>query len=375
MLALQDRLMRRAVHIAVIALWPSLVQADPIGRLEFVGTVELSQGLTVDGARVGGLSGLDYDAAADSFIAVSDDRSDFAPARFYRMRVRFDGGRLAGVDMLAAIVLRQPDGAPYPNGKQGGDVPDPEAIRIDPHDPASLWWTSEGDRARRLAPFLRVVDHEGKHLGATPVPDMFAMSPGEELGPRNNLAFEGLSFSPDGESLWLAMEGALYQDGPLASPERGTIARFSRLTRDGQMLGQYAYPVDAVPRRPGDGKAADNGVTEILALDSRRLLVVERAAIQGDEGTFRNDIRLYEADIADATDVSTIAALSVATYRPAAKRLIADLGALIGARIDNVEGMSWGPRMADGRRTLIFVSDDNFNPAQVTQILAFAVAE
>jgi hypothetical protein len=42
--------------------------------------------------------------------------------------------------------------------------------------------------------------------------------------------------------------------------------------------------------------------------------------------------------------------------------------------VDNLEGMTRGPRLPDGRRTLVLVSDKNFSTAQVTQLLAFAVA-
>jgi len=38
--------------------------------------------------------------------------------------------------------------------------------------------------------------------------------------------------------------------------------------------------------------------------------------------------------------------------------------------VDNLEGMTWGPRLASGERVLLLVSDNNFNPAQVTQFLA-----
>ncbi len=371
--------MFRALIVTAILLSSGSVQAEPLSSLRFVGGVTLPQNLMIDGTRVGGLSGLDYDAARDSFLVISDDRSDFAPARFYEMKAIFADGRLTAVDLLSATRLLQSDGTPYPNGKEGGDVPDPEAIRLDPLDAGKYWWTSEGDRARGLKPFLRATGRDGTFLGDTAVPDMFATQPTQQRGPRQNLAFEGLSFAADGRSLWLAMEGALYEDGPAATPDAASVARFSRLDRDGKLLGQFAYPIDPIPSRPGVGKFADNGVTEILALDERRLLVVERAAIQGENGVFRNDIRLYEADQSDASDISAIAALVGADYRPMRKRLIANLGALMAeaepkdARIDNIEGISWGPPAPDGRRRLLFVSDDNFNPTQITQVLAFEV--
>jgi 3-phytase len=45
----------------------------------------------------------------------------------------------------------------------------------------------------------------------------------------------------------------------------------------------------------------------------------------------------------------------------------------LGITLDNVEGMTFGPELPDGRRTLVLVSDDNFSETHATQFLAFAV--
>jgi hypothetical protein len=43
------------------------------------------------------------------------------------------------------------------------------------------------------------------------------------------------------------------------------------------------------------------------------------------------------------------------------------------SRVDNVEGMTWGPPLRSGERSLVFVSDNNFSASQVTQFIALAV--
>ena len=62
--------------------------------------------------------------------------------------------------------------------------------------------------------------------------------------------------------------------------------------------------------------------------------------------------------------------------RPAAatarKTLLLDLDDL-GIPLDNVEGMTFGPRLPDGRRSVVLVSDDNFAASQFTQFLLFAL--
>ncbi|MEM9096364.1 MAG: esterase-like activity of phytase family protein, partial [Pseudomonadota bacterium] len=47
----------------------------------------------------------------------------------------------------------------------------------------------------------------------------------------------------------------------------------------------------------------------------------------------------------------------------------------IADTIDNLEGMTFGPEI-DGARTLVLVSDNNFNPnGQFTQFLLFKIIE
>ena len=41
--------------------------------------------------------------------------------------------------------------------------------------------------------------------------------------------------------------------------------------------------------------------------------------------------------------------------------------------LDNVEGITLGPKLSDGRQSVVLVSDDNFSPQQITQFLAFAL--
>ena len=343
-----------------------------IGGLRFIGAVTVPNDQTVDGTLVGGLSGIDYDPAADLWYLISDDKSDKNPARFYTAKLAFDKASLASVEIEHAVTLLQAEGQPYPNAKTGGDVPDPESIRRDP-ETGNLWWTSEGDRKLGLSPGLRATTRDGKFAEAFITPELLRMNEDQEIGPRHNQAFEGLSFAPDGKSIWLTMESALYQDGPIATPSAGTIARLTRLDRDGNVLAQFAYPLDPIQAVP-TGKNGDNGVSEILALDDTHALVLERSGVEGADGIWKLYIRIYAIDTTGATDIAAVPSLANANYIPVTKRLVIDLAktAEVG-RVDNIEGMSWGPTLADGKRSLVLVSDNNFNPAQITQFLAFEV--
>jgi hypothetical protein len=359
--------------LSIVLAFPAAAQSTAeIGGLRFIGAVTVPNDQTIDGTLVGGLSGIDYDPAADLWYLISDDKSDKNPARFYTAKLAFDQARFASVEVEHAVTLLQAEGQPYPNAKTGGDVPDPESIRRDP-ETGNLWWVTEGDRKFGLSPFLRVAASDGKQVSAIPLPDIFAMNKDQETGPRHNLGFEGLSFSPDGKSVWLAMESALYQDGPIATPSAGATARLTRLDRDGKVLAQFAYPLDPIQAVP-TGKNGDNGVSEIMALDDHRALVLERSGVEGADGVWTMYIRLYAIDTTGATDIAAVPSLSDANYIPVTKRLVIDLAKTTDVGpVDNIEGMSWGPMLADGKRSLVLVSDNNFNPAQITQFLAFEV--
>jgi hypothetical protein len=379
------RFFRTALALASAAILVSACNIPPashyadapgVGGLRLIGEQRIALKQSFEGTTVGGLSGIDYDAASKSWVMESDDRSEINPARFYRAALNYDSKAFSGVTLSSVHFFTQPDGSRYPNLAhakldRGDQVPDIETIRVDPRD-GSLWYGSEGNRKVGLHPFVRHADRDGRYLSTLPTPAMFNVSK-EEIGSRNNMSFEALSFSSDGKSLWLGMEAALYQDGPLATPDRGSVVRITRLDRAGKVLGQYAYPIEPVASRPAPGREADNGVSEILAVNDHQVLVVERAGVANADGLYTNHVRIYEMETDGATDIQAIPALAGATYVPARKRLLLDLEKIGLPRVDNIEGISWGPRLENGRRSLVLISDDNFNPQQVTQILAFEV--
>lgn len=350
--------------------------ADTVTQLRFIGEQRLPWHQQYQGTLVGGLSGIDYDAVNDEWVMICDDRSQHNPARYYRARLAFDQHAFKSVQLTGVTTLRQADGSAYPSKEAYqpgvGAVPDLEAMRIDPRD-GSIWYSSEGDVQLGLDPFVRHATRDGQHLATLPLPPMFAVSKEHKSGPRNNQAFEGISFTPDGNTLWVSLEGPMYQDGPTPDPEHGAPARITHFTRDGKVLGQYVYPLDAVPAKPGPGKAADNGISEILALSDSKLLVLERAGVQSSDGSYRNFVRIYEVDAAGASDVQQLSTLKDGRFTALTKRLVLDLDSLHLPMLDNLEGMAFGPRLANGRASLILLSDDNFNQAEVTQFLLFEV--
>lgn len=358
---------------------PMAVPAQaPRARLRLIGESRMAHRLQFQGSTVGGLSGMDYDPAGDLYYLISDDGSSINPARFYTARIALGMDSLGTPELLGVSTLRQADGKPYPSALQGGAVPDPEAIRWRAAS-NTLLWTSEGHAASGSAPWLRETRPDGGFVREFALPAMFNFQAG--AGPRGNLTLEGLALAPDGRTAWIAMENALLQDGPMPGVQApGGPCRFTQIDlASGKALRQIAYVPDAIPRAPVPPTAhADNGVTEILMLDAERMLVLERAYMAGWGPEAGNSLRLYLIDTRQAYDTLDLPALLPGAYRPAGKTLLADFSAFTGPgagprlkQLDNTEGMSWGPLLPNGRRSLMFISDDNFSTRQISQWLAF----
>ena len=332
-------------------------------HLRLIGVAELTHGSEYAGARIGGLSGIDYDAHSGEYLLISD-----ASARIYRARLHYDAQRLDMPQFTATQDLLHTSGqpfAPWWRRQAGMDRPDAEGLRWLPGK-TSFLWSSEGDFSRGFGPQLRESRLDGRPVRDIALPASFSPGTQPRRGPRGNGTLEGLALTPDGRTAWLAMELPWHQDGPQATPDSGGApVRITAMDiASGQPLRQIAYQGDAVPQRRRLPGPQINGVSEILAHGPHHLLVLERSYSAG--AGF--GARLYRIDTRAGSDTLTLDALTPANHRPVPKTLVADLAAL-GLTPDNIEGMTWGPPV-QGRCVLVFVSDDNFNPAQVTQFIA-----
>jgi hypothetical protein len=81
---------------------------------------------------------------------------------------------------------------------------------------------------------------------------------------------------------------------------------------------------------------------------------------------------LFQLSLGGATDTSRQASLAGtrSSIKPIDKKLLLNLNDL-GIPLDNLEGMTLGPKLADKSQSLLLISDDNFQPKQVTQLLLF----
>ena len=179
-------------------------------------------------------------------------------------------------------------------------------------------------------------------------------------GMRPNRGPESLAASPGGEWLWTANEETLEGDGPAVRdgvparvrlvriPVPGTVGR--RPTEDPVVdRREWVYETDPPHDRVGLGLGpVFSGVVAIVALDERRLVVLERSA---GIGLPPFESRIFLVDVTGQRGAAP--AVDVATAAPLPKRLLwrGSLGV-------NLEGLCAGPGLDDGRRVLVGVADN-----------------
>ncbi|MDD1462208.1 phytase, partial [Dolichospermum sp. ST_sed2] len=342
---------------------------------------------------VGGLSGVTYDAAKNQYYAISDDRS--SNARFYT----FTLNPVTNVVTFTNVVqLKDANGTAFVTNSL-----DPEGIALTSN--GTVFISSEGEvrpdlgASRVTNPFIKEFSlTTGQEIKSLPVPQKFrpvvedtnnngVVDTGDTqiTGVRNNLAFESLTITPDQKTLYTATENALFQDGPrttLTTGSRSRIIQYNLVS--GQPEKEYLYIADPIAKAPTGGTAADSGLVDLLAIDNRgTILALERSFAVGQGNT----IKIYEISLQGATDINTIDSLNslsaaqLADIQPAQKRLVLNLDTLglpnsdgnHPTGTDNIEGLAFGPKLADGRQSIVLVSDDNFNAAtQFTQILTLS---
>jgi len=270
-------------------------------------------------------------------------------------------------------------------------------------------------------PYIRKFNRQGHLLARIAVPEKFLLdqvtgvktgdinnpvdAASLELTPANNITgrqanrgMEGLAITPDGTMLVGIMQNALIQDNGLVTgldPDvvpgrRGLVNRILTIDLQTGQTHEYAYVVDAINQ--------GRGVNEILAINDHEFLVLER-----DNRTFlagpTNDPRLkriYKIDLKkngvnDVTDVSAIAnlpetaaGLALQGIVPVPKTLFLDMlndaykvdatHTIKSVIAEKIEGMAWGPDLADGRHLLFVISDNDLSTTIGTQIYAFAIA-
>lgn len=343
---------------------------------------------------------------AVSFNSAVDDTASYI-TRFHTIRMELDRSRsgsalpLTLTPVLEATTLMSsraplvygsgdgldvPDGAPALNAAHHthyftgrSDNFDPAQLSNDSRDarldPESIRVSNDGLRvyvSDEYGPFVYEFDRiSGERLRTFTLPSDFAVVKSSPQGAVEiadntsgrvaNKGMEGLAISPDGSTLFGAIQSPLIQDG-------GTDGGFTRIVtidvRSGAVK-QYAYPLSNIgtakkPKYPT--------VSDVVAINGHELLVDERDGKGlGDDSTAAFK-QLYRVDLRGAAEVSGVSGSDNLAGSAMAKTLFLDIVAVLGAHgiaatdiPAKLEGLAFGPDVEVGGKLVhtLFVANDN----------------
>lgn len=310
---------RLGLGLAAVAWAVGPAAATPTITSTGQGVVNLPAGDT--GAAE--LSGITH-AGGDIYYAVGDDGAK----TLWRLDIAVD----RGTGQISAAAVSGGVAAPGLGG-------DSEGIAVTPGG-TSVWVADEV--ASTITEFSLAT---GAVVGGITVPPIFAPA-----NVQANRGLESLSFGAG--AVWTANEEALLPDGPLATTAAGSWVRLQRFAGDAfTAAGQWAYLTDPLSATSPFTTATRNGLVDLVALPDGGLLALERD-FGGVLPTFRS--RIYAVDLAGASDVSDLASLGGGGFTAVGKTLLWEAS----FASSNFEGLTLGPALDDGGRSLILVSDD-----------------
>lgn len=262
---------------------------------------------------------------------------------------------------------------------------DPEGIRMLGRDTIVI--------SDEYGPMVSTFSLDGVKRGDFAVPESFGvLSPDADAeqeavknrrGRQVNGGFEALAVTPSGQSVVALLQRPLIQDSRL--PEGDDTADAEK--RDGLHCRMVEFDRAGNPRQEWVYSLDQNGLgqSEMLAVNEHQFLVLER---DSKAGTASRSKRIYLIDTRGATDVSKIDALppgelselnGAPPVQAVRKELFLDLlDANNGIATETIgkkfECLTFGPTLADGRRTLIIGTDNDFAEDVPSVIYVFAFA-
>lgn len=365
----------------------AMAQVELVARIAIPGTErDLSKIRDVASAgvpqnRLGGFgSGIDYDAKTNRLWAVVD-RGPADGESVYLCRLQVFELDIAAqrATLERTVMLTRPDGRAFVGdvralapAQQDQQRLDPEGIRLieggvlisDEYGPFVDEFSREGVHRRRIAPPARFMIEKPADNADDEAP------PFNTAGRQPNRGFEGLALSADGSRALAILQGPLLQDS--AFDQRRKRAGLGVRVLDVPLPGGPSREMIYILDKP------KNGVSEIIAAGADRCLILERDDERGRSCTHR---LIYAVSTRGAGDASSVASLPPdgvpAGVAPMAKEVFIDLldprfGLAGDAMPQKIEGLAWGPRMADGRATLIVSTDNDFKPEFESWLWVFA---
>lgn len=384
-------LLRHALFSIVTGLLVAVSGAFAQAQVSLIAKVELP-GTSVDKSGLsgnletntpinafGGLSAIDSLGAKNRYVVLSDrgagDGAATFPCRYHEVEldVHPETGSIR-FELLDTHLLSDLDGVPLTGSLEKlktWTLPsrcpsyDPEGIRYLGSERVVI--------SDEYGPSIDIFDRSGRMVQSVILPSRYALSerrtPPMTVGTFSNRGLEGIAISPDKSCLVAAMQGPLVQDGRVENNKcLGLNTRWFFKNLDNGDSAEWVYQLDD----------ESTGVSEVLAVDNHRYLVIERDSRFGVDAKVK---KIFLADVTDASDVSGVDSLNKGladAMKPIKKRLLIDLlapefGMSGEIAPEKPEGLAWGPTMPNGQRMLIVCFDNDFDPSHNTIFAAFAV--
>ncbi len=326
-------------------------------QLKFLDEFVYPTNQTFQNTKIGGLSGIDYDNGV--YYVVSDD---FNKPRYYKVNIDIKNNEISNVSFTDVVVFDK---------KQhyyGSNFLDLESIVF---QNGNVVISSEGSIYGNKKPSIFNSNTQGDYVSEYIIPNHFLNSS------RHNGVFESLTKSVNNQGIWSANELPLKVDdvevmySTTHSPLRLTY--YENNSR--KAIKEYIYELSPLPL-PKQKSGDMNGISDILEYKENQFLIIERA--------FQNEniVKIFKATIeSNTTNCLKIDKLKSVDYVPMKKELIFDFESiksqLTNQKIDNVEGITFGEVLPNGNRSIIMISDDNFQKfgSQLNQFLLFELIE
>jgi hypothetical protein len=360
-------------------------QVEFLGSVRIPGTTTDLSGLTgeLEGGvpvnQLGGFSAIEYSGEGNVYYVLPDrgagDGAVSYPCRVHKVALNVDvqAGSLE-FEQLGAILLKNQKGESL-IGSEARMLEWDGQGRCPSYDPEGIRITSNGHMliTDEYGPFADLFDSNGSLVRELVMPEKISLGtrrkPQFSSGTFTNRGMEGVSLIPGSERFMAVMQGPLIQDGRVeANKCLGIKTRWILGELSSNRTREIVYSLTD----------ESTGISEVLAVDSSRYLVLERDSNIGATALIK---KIYLADLTGVTDVSSVESLlnpGSASIKEVQKKEFIDLltpeYGLNGETVSGKpEGLAWGPRLPDGRRLLIVCYDNDFVPTTDSIIAAFAI--
>lgn len=186
---------------------------------------------------------------------------------------------------------------------------------------------------------------------------------GNTSGRVANKGMEGLAISPDGSTLFGAMQSPLIQDGGTDGP----VTRIVKVDVATGATTEYGYQFDNIGTV---AKPKYGTISDIVAVNDHEFLVDERDGKGLGDNSTAVQKKVYHIDISGAQDISAISGAANLAGTAVAKDLFVDLVAVFNAHgiastdiPAKLEGLALGPDVTVNgatKHTLVVSNDNDF---------------